>query len=98
MTKQPCLPHPAVVDWVRRKDKTCFGLFRSFEAAVAALEDLPLASSAAKPQRGFRYSPSVMVPGAYEIILMFEVEGPYLNVQGVGVPQLGIKFLAPIVR
>ena len=102
MSRQTVYPHLAVNDWVRRIDDQHFGVAASFSRACEALADIDLTSCGAVIQsdrcRLYNYVPLRAVPGAFRMILMFDIEGPYVNILSVAIPTLTLSYHAPAIR
>jgi hypothetical protein len=102
VSRQTVYPHPAVNDWVRRTDDQHFGVAASFNRACEALGEIDLDSCGAVIRsdrcRLYNYVPLRAVPGAYRMILMFDIEGPYVNILSVAIPVLTLSYHAPAIR
>jgi hypothetical protein len=102
VSRQTVYPHPAVSDWVRRTDDQHFGVAASFNRACEALSKIDLAACGAVIQsdrcRLYNYVPMREVPGAFRMILLFDVEGPYINILSVAIPVLTLIYYAPAMR
>jgi hypothetical protein len=100
--RQPVHIHPSIKEWVRGIDDRMIGVGRSFEQACKALSEVDLNTCPAVTPfdqcKLYNYLPAKEVPGAFRIILMFDVQGPYVNILSVGIPALKLRHDAPAVR